>query len=1467
MKRIRGISLIVLVITIIVIIILAGSVILSLVNNNPITQASKATYQSDVKNFQTELDLYKTSQFTEKMGSYVPSLLQADETSVTYAGNVDTSITMNDVIPSLGKSPKYTGQFQVVNGELIFQGSDINKQSWSNEVGIKVDVISEPIITILPPTETFVRQGTDIVYTVKFSSNAPLTSIDLIGNVDVLDESNVALAVQPAIILGTLSVTSADSMRQIDITVKTDNLLNGSYKLRIKSGAITNSENVTNTNDIISIIGFDVEDILPPENPIMSATPTSWTKDSVTVSVTYSEDSVTREYSFDATNWSIYTGPIVVITNNTTVYARGYDLAGNESGTATLTVANIDKILPTLDILNGGTTSSSLTIIAVASDTGGSSLNLYSYQYSIDNGTTWTVAGSITNYTFNELSSGTYECRVRVSDNAGNTVTSNVLAITTTALGTISISSNPTTWTNGSVTVTITYPTEIVTKEYSTNGSTWITYTAAVVITSNTTVYARGFDAGGNQTSQATITVANIDKIVPTVTATNGGVTTSSVKVNASASDTGGSSLNSSSYEYSKDDGLTWTVASSATDYTFSGLTAGTYQCRVRVSDNAGNTATSNAVALTTTGIGNVSMSSSPIGWTNGSVTVTITYPTEIVTKEYSTNGSTWITYTAVVVVTTNTTVYARGFDAGGNQTAQATITVANIDKTSPTVTATNGGVTTSSVKVNASASDTGGSSLNSSSYEYSKDDGLTWTVASSATDYTFSGLTAGTYQCRVRVSDNAGNTATSSAVALTTTGLAALSMSASPTGWTSGNVTVTITYPAEIVTKEYSTNGSTWITYTAAVVVTTNTTVYARGFDAGGNQTAQATITVANIDKTAPTVTATNGGVTSSSVKVNASASDTGGSSLNSSSYQYSNDNGTTWTAVTSATSYTFTGLITGTYQCRVRVSDNAGNTATSSAVALTTTGLAAVSMSASPTGWTNGNVTVTITYPAEIVTKQYSTNGTTWVTYTAAVVVSTNSTVYARGYDAGGNQTAQSTITVTNIEKVAPTVAFGTNGATNIATASTTVTVSDTGGSNINASTLQYVWDTQNTTTPGSGWVTFTNGAALTRTESSGTYYLWIRANDNAGNSVVTKTNGFTFAVDWNATKGVNKPKLVAGMTPIKWSGSTVITTTETDTAWYDYPNKIWANARTADGSMWVWIPRYEYRIPTPHTSTPQTILVNFKQNLDTTATSGYRVHPAFTFGSTQLTGIWVAKFEASGTTAAVDVKPGIPSLRNLTLSDIYTACRNMETNSRYGWGTTGVGFDTHFIKNTEWGLAAYLSNSTYGKNAKLTVNTDSSFNTGGGAGTAYVSNIGQSTTGTIYGIYDMAGGNWEYVAAYPNNGNSNLTTYASALVSAPAQYKNIYTASPDSDASNYANAATMYGDAIYETSASYMNETAWYGGYSYMIYGSSIAFVRGGVYAGATYSTQFSTNVYPGMASGMHGFRPVIAVATGL
>ncbi|MDF2866362.1 MAG: glycine rich protein [Clostridia bacterium] len=596
-----GISLIVLVITIIVIIILAGAVILSLVSNNPISSANKAVYLNDLKSFQSELEIYKLNQFSNHKGGYDPTLLQADETSVTYDGVVDTSITIKNLIPSLNR---YSGQFQVIDGNLVFVGLDLNKQAWTREVGIEVIIIGEPKITILSPTKTLVAQGEDIVYTVKFSSNVGLTTIDLIDKVELLDNTGTKLPVQPVINIGTLSGISEDATRQVDITIKTDDLINGSYKLRINPGVVTNANNVSNSLDAISLISFTIDNTAPG-NPVMSATPTGeWTNGDVTVSIVYSEDTIIKEYSFDSEIWQIYNVPVVVTENNVTVFSRGKDIVGNESGLATLTVANIDKALPTINLINDGTTSSSITLRADAADVGVSGINEASYQYSKDNGLTWTDVTSSTSYTFNGLSTGIYNCKVKVADNVANVAVSDTLQINTQTIGTITLSATPTGWTNGDVTVTINYPTEIVTKQYSIDGTTWNTYSSSIIVTTNnTTVYAKGLDSAGNQALQASLTVSNIDKIVPTVVfETNGASNVVAASTKVTANDIGGSELNTLQYVWDTQNTVvpisSWTSFTNSSDITKTG--PGTYYLWVRITDSAGNSIATKSNAFVT---------------------------------------------------------------------------------------------------------------------------------------------------------------------------------------------------------------------------------------------------------------------------------------------------------------------------------------------------------------------------------------------------------------------------------------------------------------------------------------------------------------------------------------------------------------------------------------------------------------------------------------------------------------------------------------------------------------------------------------------------------------------------------------------------------------------------------------------------------------------------------------------------
>ena len=143
------------------------------------------------------------------------------------------------------------------------------------------------------------------------------------------------------------------------------------------------------------------------------------------------------------------------------------------------------------------------------------------------------------------------------------------------------------------------------------------------------------------------------------------------------------------------------------------------------------------------------------------------------------------------------------------------------------------------------------------------------------------------------------------------------------------------------------------------------------------------------------------------------------------------------------------------------------------------------------------------------------------------------------------------------------------------------------------------------------------------------------------------------------------VNKPDLMSGMSAIKFTEPTDSTEGKDEKVsdsskndWYNYSEKKWANTQTEDGSMWVWIPRYAYKI-----NNNQTFDVVFlvgttdnyydkdgklqtakRQTSETDipdATKDYVVHPAFTNESNigyvnggwkkELTGIWVSKFEA--------------------------------------------------------------------------------------------------------------------------------------------------------------------------------------------------------------------------------------------
>ena len=82
-------------------------------------------------------------------------------------------------------------------------------------------------------------------------------------------------------------------------------------------------------------------------------------------------------------------------------------------------------------------------------------------------------------------------------------------------------------------------------------------------------------------------------------------------------------------------------------------------------------------------------------------------------------------------------------------------------------------------------------------------------------------------------------------------------------------------------------------------------------------------------------------------------------------------------------------------------------------------------------------------------------------------------------------------------------------------------------------------------------------------------------------------------------------------------------------------------------------------------------------------------------------ELSGIWVSKFQLTGTISEISSIPNSEILRNQMFYSHFTG---VQTGMNGENGLTNYGFngnyDTHIIKNTEWGAMAYLSQSKYGK-----------------------------------------------------------------------------------------------------------------------------------------------------------------------
>jgi len=440
----------------------------------------------------------------------------------------------------------------------------------------------------------------------------------------------------------------------------------------------------------------------------------------------------------------------------------------------------------------------------------------------------------------------------------------------------------------------------------------------------------------------------------------------------------------------------------------------------------------------------------------------------------------------------------------------------------------------------------------------------------------------------------------------------------------------------------------------------------------------------------------------------------------------------------------------------------------------------------------------------------------------------------------------------------------------------------------------TLEYQIDATET----DGWIGYTENIVVET--NCAIFYRYIK------DSIVSYVNTFNVE-NIKSEFTVNPPKLSDGMIPIKHNGTNWVVCSENDEEWYNYVDQAagvdgtskWANVMLSDGyykagqvevgttveenqlgSMFVWIPRYAYAITdgyhaggedvwgtiqiaflkgTNNYSTGDAIEYSYqgtKGEAVLTNASGslnWNEHPAFTFGDTVVSGIWVAKFQASmsgstdsdyntvstsgcygGTSEILKIQPGVTKWRCATISQIVNTCTNMNSASTniYGIISDKKVVAPHLMKNTEWGAIAYLTVSSYGRNGNeityvKNVGTYTNpystsdelrdfynkyfFNTGMTIETSYepknyITAPYTSSTGNITGIYDMSGFAYETVAAGLSTSDT-LKNDEIAFWNLNYVYRDSYKSGASDDSQLHYNAnISKYGDAMYETSSDY-------------------------------------------------------------
>lgn len=369
---------------------------------------------------------------------------------------------------------------------------------------------------------------------------------------------------------------------------------------------------------------------------------------------------------------------------------------------------------------------------------------------------------------------------------------------------------------------------------------------------------------------------------------------------------------------------------------------------------------------------------------------------------------------------------------------------------------------------------------------------------------------------------------------------------------------------------------------------------------------------------------------------------------------------------------------------------------------------------------------------------------------------------------------------------------------------------------------------------------------------------------------------------------TQTVNQPRLLPGMTAVKVEENRIVDIKEpllNKDNWYNYSNNIWANAKTKDGSLWVWIPTFAYKI-TYYNDENKTSIKGYTANngyynannervtdfelvksnyfkietkFVTTSTSlpnGWQIHPAFykgdaSAGRSQVLseGFWMSKGLAQKSQDNMPIfslNQTNPDYKNWF--DAYNSLDQLAF-SENKYGLTGDFAKVNLPRNTEIGSLIYLTLANNMQNSE--------YSTGNNSGIVLPKK--------------------EWTSAYVNNQSSNLpntNSSANAIVPGMRDLDEIdkiekypYSSKTDATYNEHINelrrnALLFAGDALYEvTYPSISQNGANNGGVSIYPTGDNPFIIRNGINNIAGYEMANGKETNIGYRAVIYGF-PMIS-----